>query len=134
MRMAEKKDDDTPVNSSKTTDDLPFKCEALASVFKNIPFFLHTHARFAKFLENFLHRIFFGRICYFYFYAYQLRIFYAKKIENRIFYFYTFHPLSELLPVRVPCQAPTTGRRPAREGPRGLAVVPAPRLVSRIHA
>ena len=27
------------INSSKTTDDLPFKCEALASVFKNILFF-----------------------------------------------------------------------------------------------
>ena len=56
-------------------------------------FYFFAYARFAKFLENFLHRIFFGRICYFYFYAHQLRIFYAKKVENRIFYVYAFHSL-----------------------------------------
>ena len=53
---------------------------------------MHTYAKFATRVENILRRIFFGRIVYFY--AYQIRIFFSKRVDNRIFYFYTFQPLA----------------------------------------
>ena len=53
---------------------------------------MHKYVKFAKRVENFLRRIFFRRIVYFY--AYQLNIFFSKRVDNRIFYFYTFQPMA----------------------------------------
>jgi len=69
---------------SKTSDNLPFKCEAYSSILKNF-LFLGLHA--INFLT--LWRIFFGRIFCFYIhtgYEYSSR----KSVYNTVFYLYTY--------------------------------------------